>query len=130
MVLAPSTVNPVTSSAASRTPSQKPRSSSQQTTNTTSTKRVLSPSNNPNKLNPETALNQNDLETKLIQVNEMIDLLSLKMNALWQEFYNMGDNRTRDAVQQEISSTYQRLQQKREEAEKITKDLEKSPRKK
>jgi hypothetical protein len=125
-----STINtrtdPVLREDLSRTPDSSPR----RNTTAAPAKKLLSASNTPKKLNPESAASQNDLETKLIQANEMIDLLSLKMNALWQEFYNMGDNRTRDTIQREISSTYQKLQKKREEAEQITKDLEKTPRKK
>ena len=49
------------------------------------------------------------LEQKLSDSRELVDLLTIKMNALWQQFYNMDDMGTRDKIQLEISETYNRL---------------------
>jgi hypothetical protein len=50
-----------------------------------------------------------DLESRLKAARELVDLLTTKMNALWQEFYNMNAMTTQDAIQQQIDETYQKL---------------------
>ena len=50
-----------------------------------------------------------NLEENLSKANDMVDLLTMKMNALWQQFYNMDNMETRDKVQLEISETYSKL---------------------
>lgn len=50
-----------------------------------------------------------NLEENLSRANDMVDLLTMKMNALWQQFYNMDDMGTRDKIQLEISETYNKL---------------------
>jgi len=50
-----------------------------------------------------------NLEENLSKANDMVDLLTMKMNALWQQFYNMDDMGTRDKIQLEISETYNKL---------------------
>jgi vacuolar-type H+-ATPase subunit D/Vma8 len=45
----------------------------------------------------------------LNRARELVDLLTMKMNALWQQFYNMDNMETRDKVQLEISETYNKL---------------------
>jgi len=49
------------------------------------------------------------LEENLSTANDMVDLLTMKMNALWQQFYNMDNMETQDKVQLEISETYNKL---------------------
>jgi hypothetical protein len=49
------------------------------------------------------------LEDQLNRAQELVDLLTMKMNALWQQFYNMDNMETRDKVQLEISETYNKL---------------------
>lgn len=65
-----------------------------------------------------------DLEEKWKRAKEYSDLLSLKMNALWQEFYSLDDMISRDSIQSEISETYLKLQKANEEEEKARKELD------
>jgi hypothetical protein len=39
----------------------------------------------------------------------MVDLLTMKMNGLWQEFYSLDDMTARDRIQQQISENYEKL---------------------
>jgi hypothetical protein len=66
----------------------------------------------------------NELATKAQDAQEMIDLLTLKMNSLWQEFYNLGDVKARDFTQFQISETYDKLTKAEAEAARATKDLD------
>jgi len=59
------------------------------------------------------------IENKWKKAEEYVQLLTLKMNALWQEFYSMNDMRSRDEIQRQIAQTYQQLQQAQEEEKKI-----------
>ena len=65
-----------------------------------------------------------ELATKAQQAQEMIDLLTLKMNSLWQEFYNLGDVKSRDYTQFQISETYDKLTKAEADAVRATKDLD------
>jgi len=64
------------------------------------------------------------LEEKAQRAEEYVALLSLKMNGLWQEFYSLDDMTSRDAIQQEISTTYLQLQKAQQDAEKALNELE------
>ena len=64
-----------------------------------------------------------DLKERLREAEEMVELLTLKMNALWQKFYNMDDMTTQDLVQQEISDTYEKLVKAQEDAGRIRERL-------
>jgi hypothetical protein len=66
----------------------------------------------------------NELATRAQQAQEMIDLLTLKMNSLWQEFYNLGDVKAREFTQFQISETYDKLTKAEVEAVRATKDLD------
>jgi hypothetical protein len=66
----------------------------------------------------------NELAMKAQQAQEMIDLLTLKMNSLWQEFYNLGDVKAREFTQFQISETYDKLTRAEAEAVRATKDLD------
>lgn len=66
----------------------------------------------------------NDLATKLQQAQEMIDLLTLKMNSLWQEFYNLSDVKSREYTQFQISETYDKLTKAEAEAARAKKELD------
>lgn len=60
-----------------------------------------------------------DLKERLREAEEMVELLTLKMNALWQKFYNMDDMTTQDLVQQEIADTYEKLVKAQEDAARL-----------
>jgi hypothetical protein len=50
-----------------------------------------------------------ELEDQRNRAQELVDYLTMRMNALWQQFYNMDSMGTRDKVQLEISETYYEL---------------------
>lgn len=58
------------------------------------------------------------------QKQEMIDLLTLKLNSLYQEFYGLDNMKSREIIQIQISDTYDKLLQAEAEANKAKKDLE------
>jgi hypothetical protein len=64
------------------------------------------------------------LENKWKKAEEYVQLLTLKMNALWQEFYSMDDMRSRDEIQRQISTTYQKLQKAQEDEKKLKTELD------
>ena len=55
---------------------------------------------------------------------ELVDLLTLKMNSLYQEFYGLDNMKSREMVQTQISDTYDKLLKAEVEAKNATKDLE------
>lgn len=65
-----------------------------------------------------------ELATKAQQAQEMIDLLTLKINSLWQEFYNMSDVKSREYTKFQISETYDKLTKTEAEAIKAKKDID------
>jgi hypothetical protein len=66
-----------------------------------------------------------NLESRWQKAKEYADLLELKLNALWQQFYNMNDMTTQGKVQQEISETFEKYTQARQEEAKALADLQK-----
>jgi hypothetical protein len=70
-----------------------------------------------------------NLESKWEKANEYVALLTLKMNALWQEYYSLDDMTPRDHIQRQISETYLKLQKAQEDAEQAKKELEEARRK-
>jgi hypothetical protein len=69
-----------------------------------------------------------NLEEKWKKAREYAALLSLKMNALWQEYYSLDDMTPRDHIQRQISDTYIKLQKAQKAAEQAKKDLEEARR--
>jgi hypothetical protein len=55
---------------------------------------------------------------------DMIDLLTLKLNSLYQEFYGLDNIKSRELIQLQISDTYDKLLKAETDAKKATKDLE------
>jgi hypothetical protein len=68
---------------------------------------------------------KSDLETRLDKARELVELLGLKMNALWQQFYSFNTMMSKAQVQQQISETHLRLQAAQAEEKKIKDELEK-----
>lgn len=64
------------------------------------------------------------LEERWNSVQEYINLLTTKMNALWQEFYSMDDMTSKDSIQQQIAETAQKLENAQGEEVKIREELE------
>jgi hypothetical protein len=55
---------------------------------------------------------------------EMVELLNLKLNALYQEFQGLDNVKTREMIQLQISDTYDKLLKAEAESAKAKKDLE------
>lgn len=64
------------------------------------------------------------LEEKWKRAEEYLELLTLKMNALWLEFYSMGSMTSKDSIQQQIFETNIKLEKARLDAEQAKKDYE------
>jgi len=64
-------------------------------------------------------------ESRWQKAKEYADLLELKLNALWQEFYSLNDMTPRDKIQQEISDTFEKYTRARQEEAKALADLQK-----
>jgi hypothetical protein len=64
-------------------------------------------------------------ESRWQKAKEYADLLELKLNALWQEFYSLNDMTPRDKIQQDISDTFEKYTQARQEEAKALADLQK-----
>jgi len=59
------------------------------------------------------------------KAKEYVELLTLKMSALWQQLYSLEDMTAKDAVQQSIAETFIKLQKAQEEETQARQDLEK-----
>lgn len=66
------------------------------------------------------------LQEKWEKAKEYTELLTLKMSALWQEFYGLVDTGAKEAVQQAIAETFLKLQNAQEEEDRARRDLEKA----
>jgi len=55
------------------------------------------------------------LKEKHERAKERLDLLTLKMNALWQQFYSLDNMMPQGEIQKQISETYAKLLQAQEE---------------
>lgn len=67
-----------------------------------------------------------DLEQKWQMAQEYVDLLTTKMNGLWQEYYSMDDMTDRSNIQRQIAETFQKLEKAKEDAAKAKKELDQS----
>lgn len=66
-----------------------------------------------------------DLQARWEKASEYVELLTLKMSSLWQEYYAQDNIKTRDALQQSISETFIKLEKAQEEEVKARQELEK-----
>jgi len=66
----------------------------------------------------------NELATISEQKNDMVDLLTLKLNSLYQQFHGLDNVQSREQIQVQISETYDKLLKAEAEAVKAKKDLE------
>ncbi len=101
-------------------PSYKPRLENYQTKEIT-----LPPTSEVDKQEASWKERKAEYEEKWKKTKEYVELLTLKMNGLWQEFYSMDDMTSRDKIQREISETYQKLLKAQEEEARAKKELEK-----
>jgi len=65
------------------------------------------------------------LEEAFKKADEMVDLLTTKLNSLWQAFYSLNDMTTRDKIQLQISDIYAKLITAQDEAGRTKQELEK-----
>jgi hypothetical protein len=65
-----------------------------------------------------------DLEERWMRAKEQVELLTLKINALWQEFYSLDDSTSQENVQRKIDEASLDLQKARQDEEKLKKELE------
>ena len=66
-----------------------------------------------------------ELQQKLDKAKEYVELLTLKMGALWQELNGLRDAQAKEAVQQAIGETFVKLQTAQEEETRARQALEK-----
>lgn len=66
-----------------------------------------------------------ELEQKQQKAQEYVDLLTTKINGLWQEFYSQDDMTYRGRIQAEISETHLRLQKARQDESLAKQELDK-----
>jgi len=65
------------------------------------------------------------IEAAWKRAKEYVELLTLKMNSLWQEFYSLSDMKSRDYIQMQISETYEKLLKAQEEETQLRMEYEK-----
>jgi len=73
-----------------------------------------------------TASNPKRAQEKWDLARERVDLLTMKMNALWQQFYSLDNMMPRDEIQKQISETYAKLLQAQEEETRVREELQKA----
>ena len=78
----------------------------------------------PTDIDQKETPNLQTLEEQLRKAKEYVELMTLKMNALWQEFYSMDDMKSRGEIQRQISETYQKLQKAQADEQKLQKDVD------
>lgn len=59
------------------------------------------------------------LEERLNKAREYVELLSLKLRALWQKFYSMDDMTPRGKIKKAISDTHLQLKKAQQEVQKL-----------
>lgn len=64
------------------------------------------------------------LEEAWKKAQEYVELLTLKMNQLWAEFYSQTGMKSQDYIQQQISETYDKLLKAQEEEARLRKEYE------
>lgn len=63
-------------------------------------------------------------QEKLEKAREYVELLTLKMSALWQQFYGLVDVGAKEAVQKDIGETFIKLQKAQEDETQARLELE------
>lgn len=82
------------------------------------------PGENPRMSPQEVQKKQSELADKLQEKIDMVELLNIKMNALYQEFYGLDNVKSRELIQIQISDTYDKLLKAETESAKAKKELE------
>ena len=74
---------------------------------------------------PTRDVEKSNLESQWLKAKEYADLLELKINGLWQDFYNMDDMSPKDQIQQTIAETFDKYTKAREAEVKAKEALDK-----
>ncbi len=85
---------------------------------------IIPPPEQPTMSETEFRTRMADCKTKVDQAQEMVDLLTLKMNGLWQEFYSLDDMKSRELIQLQISETYDKLTRAQMDTTKAQQELD------
>ena len=72
----------------------------------------------------ETQKKQKELADAAQEKIELVELLNLKLNSLYQEFQGLDNMKSRELIQQQISDTYDKLLKAETDSAKAQKDLE------
>lgn len=72
--------------------------------------------------NPPSGLEE--LQEKYNKAKEYVELLTLKMGALWQQYYGLENTTSREAIQLAISETFLKLEKAQEEETSAQQELE------
>ncbi len=64
------------------------------------------------------------LEEAWKKAKEYVELLTLKLNSLWAEFYGQTDMKSKDYIQMQISETYEKLTRAQEEETRLRQQYE------
>jgi len=67
---------------------------------------------------------QADLTKAVQDKQDLVDLLTLKMNSLYQELYSLDNLKSRELLQAQISDTYDKLLKAQLDTQQASKDLE------
>lgn len=65
------------------------------------------------------------LEEAWKKAQEYVELLTLKLNSLWAQFYGQSDMKTKDYIQQQIGETFEKLTRAQEEEARLRQQYEK-----
>jgi hypothetical protein len=65
-----------------------------------------------------------ELENRVKTAADLVDLLNLKMNALWQQFYSYNTMNTKDQIQRSITETYQKYLAAKDDLAKAKDELD------
>lgn len=84
----------------------------------------LTPERTKPGIDRESQVSLEELEDKSKKANEYVELLTLKINGLWQKFYSFEDWTLRDEIQREMAETFEKLQKAEQDAEKAKRELE------
>ncbi|MGQ9800130.1 MAG: hypothetical protein ACUVRL_00460 [Candidatus Saccharicenans sp.] len=78
---------------------------------------------------PDTAQGRDVAEASLEEAwkkaQEYVELLTLKLNSLWAQFYGLSDMKSKDYIQMQISETYEKLTKAQEEEARLRQQYEK-----
>jgi len=78
---------------------------------------------------PDTAKSRDaadvSLEEAWKKAQEYVELLTLKLNSLWAQFYGLSDMKSKDYIQMQISETYEKLTKAQEEEARLRQLYEK-----